>query len=484
MPRDGSGIYTTPAGTTAVPDTTIESAKYNANVADVAADLNAARPIVAGGTGATSAAAARTALGAEASSVQVTNYDSHIFENGSFHSMPGATAQPVNSGLTGNAVILAGNPAYVTIEARDNSTGINYVRHKSGGAWSAWIVDGADQYVNTTGDTMSGDLTIDKSAPALTLKCVSGSGSFVAGYSGSSPRWVMALGNTDAETGGNNGSLFHLLRFSDAGSPIGFPLRISRVNGDALFESSVYFCHSNSGGSFFTFSDGAYNTLFLSGSAGGTYIKGSITTGDLDFVTHGTVTQQISPTELTLNRAMTINGQLVATGYAIKAGVSAPNSHSSAFNINFSPSTLWIDATNIGQFAFTSDYRIKKDVADLPPMWGTVKALRPIKYTQADFTPPSDIAWRAAQAEKDAAEGKEIKPAGPMFAADDVERWGFIAHELQETTVESAATGMKDAYDTIQSPNPWTMLAALTKALQEAMARIEALEAAASVPVR
>jgi len=66
MPRDGSGIYTTPVGTTAVPDTTIESAKYNANVADVAADLNAPRPIIAGGTGATSATGALTALGAVA----------------------------------------------------------------------------------------------------------------------------------------------------------------------------------------------------------------------------------------------------------------------------------------------------------------------------------------------------------------------------------------------------------------------------------
>jgi hypothetical protein len=66
MPRDGSGIYTTPAGTTAVPDTTIESSKYNGNVADVAADLNAARPIIAGGTGANNAASACANIGAVA----------------------------------------------------------------------------------------------------------------------------------------------------------------------------------------------------------------------------------------------------------------------------------------------------------------------------------------------------------------------------------------------------------------------------------
>lgn len=63
MPRNGFGVYSKPAGTTAVPNTTIESAKYNQLLDDIAADLNVARPIVAGGTGATTASAARTALG-------------------------------------------------------------------------------------------------------------------------------------------------------------------------------------------------------------------------------------------------------------------------------------------------------------------------------------------------------------------------------------------------------------------------------------
>ena len=66
MPRDGSGIYSTPPGTHGTPNTTILSANYNSNVDDVAADLNTPRPIVAGGTGATTAAGALTALGAVA----------------------------------------------------------------------------------------------------------------------------------------------------------------------------------------------------------------------------------------------------------------------------------------------------------------------------------------------------------------------------------------------------------------------------------
>lgn len=65
MPRDGSNVFSAPAGTLATSGTPIESAKYNAFVNDVVADLNLARPIVAGGTGATTAGGARTALGLE-----------------------------------------------------------------------------------------------------------------------------------------------------------------------------------------------------------------------------------------------------------------------------------------------------------------------------------------------------------------------------------------------------------------------------------
>lgn len=66
MPRNGSGVYSAPAGTTAITQTTIDSTRYNALVADLVTDANTARPVVAGGTGATSAAAALVSLGAAA----------------------------------------------------------------------------------------------------------------------------------------------------------------------------------------------------------------------------------------------------------------------------------------------------------------------------------------------------------------------------------------------------------------------------------
>ena len=63
MPRNASGVYSKPAGTTAVTGTTISSSDFNTLMDDIASDLNIARPVVAGGTGASNAADARTELG-------------------------------------------------------------------------------------------------------------------------------------------------------------------------------------------------------------------------------------------------------------------------------------------------------------------------------------------------------------------------------------------------------------------------------------
>jgi hypothetical protein len=64
MPLSGLGIYSLPVGTLAVPDTTIESAPYNAAWTDLVAVMNTPRPISVGGTGATSAGGALANLGA------------------------------------------------------------------------------------------------------------------------------------------------------------------------------------------------------------------------------------------------------------------------------------------------------------------------------------------------------------------------------------------------------------------------------------
>lgn len=94
MPRDGSGVYSKPLGTTASPNTTIESAKFNSVVDDLVTDANAARPLTSGGTGATSASAARVALGvdvAQAYAVKTGNYTAVAADNNAFHNFTGAT---------------------------------------------------------------------------------------------------------------------------------------------------------------------------------------------------------------------------------------------------------------------------------------------------------------------------------------------------------------------------------------------------------
>lgn len=141
------------------------------------------------------------------------------------------------------------------------------------------------------------------------------------------------------------------------------------------------------------------------------------------------------------------------SGYVTKPG-SGGTPAATVFNFEWSASSLklWIDAASIGTVTVTSDYRVKKDVEDLPSMWDTLKGLRPVSYTLADY--------------------------GDLFKADDVIRWGFIAHELQDAMIDDAATGHKDAENEIQSPNPWTLLAALVKTTQECQVRIEALEKA------
>lgn len=89
MSRDGSGIYSFPTGGAAVSGAAIGSSAYNTRMADLLDDLNAARPITAGGTGAITAAAARTALGVQALDATltalaalVTSADTFIFATG------------------------------------------------------------------------------------------------------------------------------------------------------------------------------------------------------------------------------------------------------------------------------------------------------------------------------------------------------------------------------------------------------------------
>ena len=63
MARDGGGIYSIPGGSVFANATVIDEVVMNALITDIESDLNVDRPVVAGGTGASTVAEARTNLG-------------------------------------------------------------------------------------------------------------------------------------------------------------------------------------------------------------------------------------------------------------------------------------------------------------------------------------------------------------------------------------------------------------------------------------
>jgi hypothetical protein len=262
-----------------VPGFTIESARYNFNTHDVEADLNYPRPVIAGGTGATSATEALVNLGAEQAYQTITNYDSDLFFPGSFRSAADAFHPPVDGRPFAGICYVADNPpspsssappnSYITLEARDVTGGPKYVRQKTAGVWGAWVVDGTDVFVNVIGDTMTGDLTINKAWPALVLnKPASGTGSVIHGQTNGLPRWVMFLGTSATEGGGNSGSDFSIDRFDDAGVNAGSALSISRASGIVTLNSGIN-------------ASGVINTTGNITSTG-TITAGNINSGDIN----------------------------------------------------------------------------------------------------------------------------------------------------------------------------------------------------------
>jgi hypothetical protein len=144
-------------------------------------------------------------------------------------------------------------------------------------------------------------------------------------------------------------------------------------------------------------------------------------------------------------------GMIAPLGYVGRAGTSG--SFVNVFNIAWTGSVanLWIDNSNFGAIQTTSDYRIKKNVqTQTVPAIERIKQLRPVTY--------------------------ELKDYGDLFKADGVQREGFIAHEVQEV-IPSGAEGEKDEENRIQNLRLDAIVSVLTKALQEAIAKIETLEA-------
>jgi len=152
------------------------------------------------------------------------------------------------------------------------------------------------------------------------------------------------------------------------------------------------------------------------------------------------------------NSAVASIGVINGRGFASRSGYSGTN-QGNVVNIQWtgSASKLWIDAVDQGTITVSSDYRVKKNITTQTASGiDKIKQLRPVNYEYADNDDFS-------------------------FKADGVAREGFIAHEVAEV-IPSGCEGEKDAANQVQSLKVDAIVSVLTKALQEAVAKIETLE--------
>jgi hypothetical protein len=326
---------------------------------------------------------------------------------------------------------------------RTPAAGLGGLLRRAAGSFSLWGNSVATTLANGVA-TLEDWFTASYSGGTATLtlnKKASGNYVGIFGASGGVARWLMQLGTGHAEDASNDGSHFYLSCYNNAGTTTYTTMWASRKDGKVYFPQGVGSGLAVEG---YTQTQGVYggSTMVVAATNNGIYVRPTAWNDQ----THESVFNTAG--DLQIGRYM------LSYGYAECPGgtAGAPNS-GQIFNFEYVDSTnIWcyIGTSHVGNWTPACDHRIKKDVEPLPSTWNAVKNLRPVKYTDAAF--------------------------GDVFKDSDTERWGFLAHELQEALLPSAANGEKDGKD-LQVPNHMAIIAALTAALQEAQARIEALEA-------
>lgn len=276
-------------------------------------------------------------------------------------------------------------------------------------------------------------------------KSASGKSAYIQSFTGTEARWIMYFGDSTAEgSSGYNGSNFRLLGYDNTGANARDYMHIARDTQRATFYGDVY-CNS----SFVA----TTTTCILGAKSGGAiYFRPNGETSTVEQAYIDSVGDfRVSNDIYAGNAGTSSYGVYAGAGIKEKAGRDGGYGTDwiNILYVGSGDTRVYAGPTHVGTVPSPCDYRLKKDVQPLESTWDKVKALKPVSYTYKD------------QGEK----------------TDRREQWGFLAHQLQEDLLPSAASGKKDMKDGMQTPNPWALIAALTAALQEAMSRIEALEA-------
>ena len=223
MPRAG-GVYSAPPGTTATPNTTVQSAPYNALVDDLVTDANTARPVTAGGTGATSAYAANDAFntqGADIASAATTN-------------LAAATGVYVN--ITGTVTITGLGTLAAGVERETTFTGILTLTYNA----TSLILPGA---ANIT--TAPGDVARWRSLGSGNWKCVDYLRAATAPFNNILTQPTLTLKQSAAPTPTAEGDIQwdtddNILLVGDGAAAQTFvPFPASVVAGDLFYASSA-----------------------------------------------------------------------------------------------------------------------------------------------------------------------------------------------------------------------------------------------------
>lgn len=134
MPRAG-GVYSLPSNYEATAGETATATQHNSPLEDLQTDMNTARPVVAGGTGATSASAARSNLGVDAAFDYQAKSSTYTLVAGDHNGVTRFTATST-ANLTAAATL--------------------------GSGWYSWIIaDGGDVTVDpNASETINGSATL------------------------------------------------------------------------------------------------------------------------------------------------------------------------------------------------------------------------------------------------------------------------------------------------------------------------------------
>ncbi len=258
MPRDGSGIYTLPAGNPVVTNTIIASAWANNTLSDIAAQLNnvftrdgllgptAPFKVVDGTVNAPGLAwnaepglgwyrPGTNKLSFATAGTTVFSVDNSIAAQGYVNFAPRSQGLG-RLGVFNNSIEAANKSGFYVESSVDGNVLFSTVAIGTGVLGHMIFQSKSDfLFKPIAGSANLGcSMTLEAQANGPTqifLKKKGSQGSHLWGMQGESTRWLIMPGDSAAETGGNTGSNFIISRYGDNGIGIDAPLTINRASG-------------------------------------------------------------------------------------------------------------------------------------------------------------------------------------------------------------------------------------------------------------